>query len=161
MTEREQAKTRGHAQSLHRRCTPLKALLLWGLLACSAAAAPPPVEQGRRLFAGEPPMVARLAGHTELLPVESSRCTNCHLAGASTVAAVPDKFGPTLNARFLRSPAARRGGPASSYDGASFCRLLREGIDPASVMLLPAMPRYELSDAQCSALWAYLVRPVR
>lgn len=153
--------TRGQEDRSRRRGMALKASVLWGVLACSATAALPPVEQGRRLFAGEPPMVARLAGHTELLPVESSRCTNCHLAGAASAAAPPDKFGPTLNARFLRSPAARRGGPASYYDEASFCRLLREGIDPASVMLLPAMPRYELSDAQCSALWAYLVRPVR
>ena len=56
-------------------------------------------------------------------------------------------------------PRSRRGGPPSAYDAASLCELLREGIDPAWVMVRQEMPRYAATDAQCIALWAFLVSP--
>ncbi|MES1162053.1 MAG: hypothetical protein ABUL50_03210, partial [Rhizobacter sp.] len=65
-------------------------------------------------------------------------------------------FGPTLSSRFLLDARSRRGGPASRFDAASLCRLLRTGVDPASIIIARAMPLYELSDRDCAALWAFL-----
>jgi hypothetical protein len=52
---------------------------------------------------------------------------------------------------------ARRGGPASRYDALSFCKVIREGLDPANVVINSAMPRYQVSDAQCTSLWSYVM----
>ena len=49
-----------------------------------------------------------------------------------------------------------RGGPPSGYDRGTLCRLLREGIDPAHVMVTRTMPRFDLDDAACAALWTHL-----
>jgi hypothetical protein len=125
--------------------------------ACVVSVAQHVVEQGRRLFAGEPPIPGRIVGHRDALPAAASRCTNCHSAGVG-VGATTTTFGPALDARVLTGKVARRGGPPSAYDVNSLCRLLREGVDPAWVVLKPAMPRYEVSAAQCAALWAFLTR---
>lgn len=113
---------------------------------------------GQALFDGLAPepdrrLTGRIAGHDRALPAEAARCVNCH-----TGAAGPTGFGPPLHAGTLAQPLARRGGPPSIYEEASLCRLLREGIDPAWVMVNQAMPRYDATDAQCAALWAWLVR---
>ncbi len=49
----------------------------------------------------------------------------------------------------------RRHGP---YDARSFRRAMRDGLDPAGNVLEPAMPRYDLDDADLDALIAYLKR---
>lgn len=116
-----------------------------------------PFEHGRRLFAGDPPVNARISGHNDPLPPLSARCTNCHRASSSQLAQ-QQTVGPVLSARFLRGLSPRRGGPPSSYDVQSFCNVLRNGIDPAWIMLPPTMPRYDVSDTQCVALWTYLTR---
>jgi hypothetical protein len=112
---------------------------------------------GAQLFDGRQGLSAELAGRDLALPVAASRCSNCHRRdGPVTGAPAAPAFGPPLTAASLRSRQPRRGGPASSYDGASFCRLLRTGIDPAFVMIDQQMPRYTTTDAQCAALWVYL-----
>ena len=67
-------------------------------------------------------------------------------------------MGPTLSAATLTGLLPRRGGPASRFDEAALCRLLREGIDPAHVLLPKTMPRYAIDDADCRALWTWLTR---
>lgn len=96
---------------------------------------------------------ANLAGDDSNLPELATRCVNCHDAGSSAQSA----FAPALNAAALRQLHARRGGPPSRYDESSLCKLLREGVDPAWVQIPRAMPRYNVSDEDCAALWRYLV----
>ncbi len=102
-----------------------------------------------------------------------TRCAGCHEAPASTSATVATgaglaaatapagggtraSYGPPLDADALARPQARRGGPPTRYDAASFCSVLRTGIDPASVVLAQQMPRYDLADQDCADLWAWL-----
>lgn len=110
---------------------------------------------GQRIFEGQEPLPARLAGHDEVLPAMATRCVNCHSPAAS---AAPGKsgFAPTLSADWLARPHPRRGGPPSAYDVRAFCRLLRDGIDPAQVLIDTTMPRYPLSNEQCAALWTFV-----
>ncbi len=117
--------------------------------------------EGRRLFAGELPLPARLAGDDVDLPAQASRCANCHLTEAAApeagTAVATQTFGPALDGPSLVLPRARRGGPPSRYDLGSFCKLLRTGIDPAHVLIQRTMPRYDLDPTRCEALWTYLV----
>ena len=53
----------------------------------------------------------------------------------------------------------RRGGPPSRYDAAGLCTLLRSGVDPAHVIILRTMPRYDINDADCQSLWLHLTAP--
>jgi len=124
----------------------------------AARAAGPSVELGRRLYLGELALAGTIQGHAQPLPPAAARCGNCHSRGsAERAASGADSFAPLLTRERLTGSIARRGGPPSRYDAALFCRLLRSGIDPA-VMLIPRqMPRYQIDDAQCAALWAYLV----
>lgn len=146
------------------RTTASSLVLLAFGIACAVPGAAAPsedgaVETGRRLFAGEAPIVARMAGHAAALPASASRCANCHTTGAASPgASAPSSFGPALTADHLTRRLPRRGGPPSAYDEAAFCKLLRTGIDPAWVMVVQAMPRYELDDAQCRALWRWVTR---
>jgi len=112
---------------------------------------------GLRLFAGTPPLEARLAGAPRPLPPETTACANCHrrVPDAPGVRAL---IGPVLSADALPGERARRGGPPSGYDRDGFCRLLRDGIDPAQMQVGRAMPRYRLGDAECDALWSALTR---
>jgi hypothetical protein len=117
------------------------------------------VQRGRALYAGEAPLTARIAGHAAALPPQASRCTNCHVGATSTQAASSagvQAIGGILAAHRLTQPLSRRGGPPSRFDAAALCRLLRTGVDPAHVVIAQTMPRYEVSDADCNALWAYL-----
>ena len=126
-------------------------------------------ELGRQLFSGDPNgagmLRGRMVGHEEDLPVAATRCMNCHVAGAArqgqplenaTQANASSQCGTPLNARTLTLHQPRRGGPASAYDVASLCKLMRDGIDPAWVMINQSMPRYAITDSQCEALWSYL-----
>ena len=114
-----------------------------------------------RVLAGDGATVlrGRLAGHPVDLPQAATRCVNCHTAGAAAGQSLTAAFGPALDSATLARAISRRGGPPSRYDAASLCRLLREGIDPAWVMVDASMPRYEVSDAQCDALWTRILRP--
>jgi hypothetical protein len=133
---------------------------------------------GQWLFEGRVAITARMSGHSLSLPVEASRCSNCHshsqsdANGATLISSTARSgqarsgqarsdqtrfYGPPLNQSTLSFSKIRRGGPASRYDALSFCKLLREGIDPASVVINNTMPRYQLSDAQCSSIWSYVM----
>jgi hypothetical protein len=61
----------------------------------------------------------------------------------------------------LTSATTRRAGPPTRYELASFCRLLRTGVDPAFVILARRMLHYDLSEADGADLWAHLVREER
>ncbi len=121
---------------------------------------PPEAIRGAALFYGQGALEGRLAGHARALPVVASRCANCH-DGATDVAS-PGRDGFRINARLdalsLLTSRSRRGGPPSSFDAASLCQVLRSGVDPASVMVDPIMPRFTISDADCQDLWAFLTR---
>ena len=119
------------------------------------------LERGRELFHGELPLTARMVGHTDTLPQQAVRCRNCHSHSQQPALGgdAAQDFAPLLNARTLLSPSPRRGGPASKYEREGLCKLLREGVDPAHVMIQQAMPRYSVSDADCEALWTYLTSP--
>lgn len=105
-----------------------------------------------------PPLPGRLAGHTFDLPAAATRCVNCHAGVARTASLDSAAFATPLHAGTLQLAISRRGGPPSTYDASSLCRVLREGVDPAFVVVDQAMPRYQASDAQCAALWAWLTR---
>jgi hypothetical protein len=117
-------------------------------LAHAAAPSTAGPSTGQSLFEGRAALTARVSGHAAVLPPEAARCINCH-AGAQPI-------GGALTRERLLAPLPRRGGPPSRYELASFCRLLRSGIDPAWVLIDRAMPRFELDEAQCAALWAYV-----
>ena len=140
---------------------PYRKAAAWLLVAAGLAAAggcaPSAADRGRQLFNGELPLDGRISGHETSLPTLASRCSNCHSpvpAGSSSTQA----FGITLTREQLVDPIARRGGPPSRFDEASLCKLLRTGIDPASVIVPSAMPRYRIEDADCHALWEHLTR---
>lgn len=140
-------------------------VVVFASLAMGAARPPPPIEHGRQLFTGEQVLVARMVGHSPMLPPEAVRCSNCHQHATlpSSVAPQGDEdtraFGPKLEPNTLTQLQPRRGGPPSRYDVKSFCRLLREGIDPAHVMIPQTMPRYSFTDIECEALWIFLSSP--
>jgi hypothetical protein len=124
---------------------------------------------GRALFFGARPLAAHVAGQDWQLPQEAVVCSNCHQRGAASAPGVFERgvpaagaapsFGPPLTRATLTRTLARRGGPPSAYDGAKLCRAVREGIDPALVIIPQAMPRYAFTDEQCGALWAFLLTP--
>ena len=142
------------------------ALTLVGARACTSERAREQ-ETGRQLFAGERPLTATMAGHSAPLPQDAVRCTNCHRRETGAVARPAAEsaldetqdFGPGLGAGSLTRGVARRGGPPSVYDGGSFCRVLREGIDPAHVVIAQTMPRYTMTPAECESVWIFLTAP--
>ncbi len=145
------------------------ASLAWGCLLLGAARPPSMIERGEQLFRGELTLTARMAAHSDTLPQQAARCINCHRqesaavdsTGPATDSAAPatDKFGPALGRLTLTKSIARRGGPPSIYGRATFCKLLRDGVDPAYVMILQTMPRYTLTDQECEVLWLFLTAP--
>ena len=119
------------------------------------------VSLGRALFAGERPLRARIVGHSVDLPQIAVRCPNCHRREAparvpAAADATSQDFAPSLARERLTGAMHRRGGPASRYDRTAFCRLVREGIDPAVVMIPQTMPRYRFTEQECAALWTFL-----
>ncbi|MGF6415840.1 hypothetical protein [Paraburkholderia sp. MM5482-R1] len=109
---------------------------------------------GCSIFNGQHSVEAQLRDDDRLLPGSTTRCANCHSQTGSS-----DAFAPPLTAGNLFPAKSRRDGPASSYDQATFCRALREGIDPVNVMLRKAMPHYRISDTECAALWHFVTKP--
>ncbi len=130
--------------------------------ATAIAQTPANAARGRQLFDGEAPVAARIVGQDFVLPTEASRCVNCHgpqrAAAASSVLGT-QRIGPALTASTLTEATRRRGGPPSRYDATSLCTLLRSGVDPAHVIILRTMPRYEINDADCQSLWLHLTAP--
>lgn len=106
--------------------------------------------RGAALFSGATPLPGRLVGHDRELPPLATRCGNCHEGTAAPAYASP------LTAAALTAPRVRRGGPPTVFGAKALCELLREGIDPAHVMISTAMPRYTITDAQCDDLWSFL-----
>lgn len=127
-----------------------------GLTACGLGPQEQLRQLGQRWFNGATPLQARMVGHAQDLPAAAAACINCHGAGASN-----ERFAVALNRTWLTQPQTRRGGPLSRYDATSFCRVLREGIDPAWVVVNQTMPRYEVTDLQCRALWTHLTQAGR
>lgn len=109
---------------------------------------------GCSIFNGQHSVAAQLRDDDHLLPGSTTRCANCHSQTGSG-----DAFAPPLSPGNLFAAKVRRDGPASSYDQETFCRALREGIDPANVMLRKAMPHYRISDTECAALWHFVTKP--
>jgi hypothetical protein len=107
----------------------------------------------------------KLRGHDQSLPAEALHCANCHEPSrqvprdGGTVSSTNtniSSFGPRLDQASLMQFQARRGGPATRYDLAAFCRVLRTSVDPGLVLLRKPMPQYTLSDDDCQALWLFL-----
>jgi hypothetical protein len=114
--------------------------------------------QGRRLYrdgmlASGGSLTAVVAGD---VPVEGAQlpCVRCHarsgMGSTEGSAAVPPVSGAVLFA-----PAAGQH-PRPPYTDDTLVRAIREGVDPAGRPLDRLMPRYRLSDADASALVAYL-----
>ncbi len=124
-------------------------LALSCLLRAEASAA-----TGRRMFFGGASLQGAILGHPEALPPRLAACANCHVGAAGGLGAA--SFGPRLDGPRLTEMRVRRGGPPSAFSPASFCRMLRTGVDPASVLITRQMPRYALNDNQCLGLWRFL-----
>lgn len=112
--------------------------------------------RGKNIFHGQEAVKGKLYGHSEALPAQLAKCVSCH-APAKTKS--KEKFAPLLTRSWLTETQARRGGPAYAYQKDSFCNTVKTGIDPEYVVLLRTMPRFDLSDEQCLALWTYLTLP--
>jgi hypothetical protein len=152
MPRRHEPRCRGRARSALLLGAGLIALAAVGTLWLAQQRENRQIDAGRAIFEGDQALDARIAGHESALPAQASRCVNCHGAPAGSEP-VPL---PLLAAATLAEPVARRGGPPSRYDARSLCTLLRSGVDPAHVMVQRAMPRFDIDDLQCEALWQYL-----
>ena len=113
---------------------------------------------GEALFSGAEALPGAVRGHRSRLPREVVRCSGCHTKGEKRAekSAWGDPSAPPLGRSLLLQPQERRGGPPSSYDRSSFCRVLRTGIDPANIIVGRIMPVYEIDDSQCSRLYRFL-----
>lgn len=133
---------------LQRWLVPLAAVL-----ACAGvqAAAAGDAQRGERIFTGAEALPQQ---GPIVLPAPMAACAQCH--ARSGAARLEVKRAPPLTAAWLLQARARRGGPPSAFDQASFCAALRSGIDPQSIVMRKSMPRFEISSAQCTALWTYL-----
>ena len=110
---------------------------------------------GCRLFFGETSLRGIIVGHDQPLPPDVVACANCHLGDARSSS--DRSFAPRLNRFTLTELRQRRGGPPSRFSAASFCRLLRTGVDSAYIVISRQMPRYVLDDRECLDLWSYLL----
>lgn len=110
--------------------------------------------QGKDIFSGKQSIPAKIAGHQDRLPPQVARCINCHAPVQSS--STRTESAPSLSSAALLQSRARRGGPAFAYGRESFCTTLRSGVDPEHVILNRAMPRFDISNEQCLALWLYL-----
>jgi hypothetical protein len=109
---------------------------------------------GFALYHGYLPLHGRITGHDSELPGVAARCVNCHDAVRSDVA--PAIVIAPLTKASLAEPVSRRGGPPTVYAENSFCSLLRDGVDPALVIVNRTMPRFEITQSNCHALWRYV-----
>lgn len=118
-------------------------------------AADDPFSLGRRLYAGEVPLSGSIVGQSNLLSPKTAACINCHLAARQPSS--DQAFAPPLKRSALIQAHRRRNGPPSVFSPASFCRLLRTGVDPVYIVVGRQMPRYQLNDQECIELWQYLM----
>jgi hypothetical protein len=109
-----------------------------------------PSDLGCSIFSGQQAVKAHLRDHDYPLPAGTSQCINCH--GQTEVAPA---FALPLTRSYLLDSKSRRGGPPIRYNQVVFCRVLKDGVDPAGVLLYKSMPHYELSDTECAALWRF------
>ncbi len=130
------------------------ASLLAGVAVAAMTSAQEEYRLGQELFMGDTDLQGRIRTHLADLRPDVVRCGNCHAAAAGP--GIARSLAPRLTRDLLLQPQPRRGGPASAYSVASFCRLLRTGVDPAYVLLSLEMPQYALDDAHCQALWRFL-----
>lgn len=138
----------------------LVAVLLSGpTLFVNAGASPTSLQRGASLFAGREAVSGRIRGHEFALPARVVRCANCH--ASAMIAAPQGATAPRLDARFLTTARARRGGPPTAYDQQSFCRALRDAVDPGFIILAREMPVYQIDDSQCASLWLFLTEGSR
>jgi hypothetical protein len=114
-------------------------------------------KRGENLFDGSIQLTGRLHGGDQLNPSDS-RCSNCHLPSSSPFNSgkLQQPRGGEIRGAHLLQLTSRRGGPPFRYDLSSFCNLLRNGVDPIDVFVPALMPRYEISNDDCLALWTYL-----
>jgi hypothetical protein len=110
-----------------------------------------PGDMGCAIFSGQRAAAAHLRDDNQPLPEWTTRCVNCH-----TRTDPSPGFAPPLTRGYLLDARSRRGGPPSRYDPVAFCRAVKDGIDPASVVLRKSMPHFELSSAECTALWRFV-----
>jgi hypothetical protein len=108
--------------------------------------------RGAALFRGNEALSGMIRGHDDKLPPSVVVCANCHEAATGLSAAKV----PLISRALLLDMRQRRGGPPSRYDQASFCRMLRTGSDPATVLVAREMPVYDVGDDQCASLWHFL-----
>jgi len=116
---------------------------------------PEDARRGSALYRGKEALAAKVRGHDEWLPAEAVRCANCH--DAASGARLGRVAAPQLDRTLLLEPRQRRGGPPSRYDRAAFCKLLRTGVDAASIVIAREMPIYEVEESQCAALWSFAI----
>lgn len=122
----------------------------------------PPQQRGAAIFYGEIDVSGRLAGHDLILPTLATRCANCHEepnpTPPTTSSTIPSttSFAQPLTSQHLQTPQVRRGGPPSIFNAQRLCELLRTGIDPTHIIISTTMPRYNLTNAQCEDIWAFL-----
>ncbi len=125
--------------------------LLPGLAAVST-------ERGKAVYLGKEPLRGRIRGQDDLLPGEAVRCLNCHNPASKD--RLSGKPSPRIDGPWLLETRQRHGGPPSSYNEGSFCKLLRSGTDPVYVLVAREMPIYEVDDEQCASLWKFLTTPL-
>ncbi len=109
--------------------------------------------RGEALFEGGAPLRGRIDGHFSGLPADVLVCAHCHIATRGD-----DRPGdpPDLRGGWLHRPMQRRNGPPGVYDAAKLCTALRSGIDPVQIRIPTRMPRFDIPDEDCVALWNYL-----
>ncbi|RKE26230.1 hypothetical protein B0G76_7842 [Paraburkholderia sp. BL23I1N1] len=110
-----------------------------------------PADLGCSIFNGQQAIPAHLRDDDRPLPAWTTRCVNCHTQTDPSAA-----FAPPLTSATLLDAINRRGGPPSRYDPTSFCRVLKDGVDPAGVVLRKSMPHYQITGAECAALWRFV-----
>lgn len=116
---------------------------------------PDAARRGDALFRGKQVLKGKIRGHDEFSPAEAVRCVNCH--GAAQSGPPSRVSAPHLDRSLLLEYRQRRSGPPSRYDQPAFCKLLRTGIDPASIVIAREMPIYDLDQDQCAGLWSFLI----
>lgn len=144
------------AGDMMKRCMRLAAPAVLAMLIAPAgvAYASKEVARGERIFNGRETVPARLDGHDRALPAQLGKCIACH--GTTPRSGIEAGVAPPLTGDALTSARSRRGGKPFAYDRQTFCSTLRTGMDPQYVIMLRTMPRFEVSEEQCRALWSYL-----
>lgn len=135
---------------------PWLTLVCLALLVPTAGAQSGQAASGDDLYHGRASLTASLRGDDSRLPAAAVICAHCH-EPSMRPGGLRQALAPRLDAQ-LKASLPRRGGPASSYDEAAFCHLMRTGVDPGGVLVRKAMPTFELTDAQCADLWEFVSR---